>query len=1026
MFKNHAQSAIAATQAQSAAILEQAIGDALGIIQSFFRQDSAVTQLKIVFGEAVDVTVIDDLSQRLQANDFRFLPTIHVRPGAELPGANGAYDSTNNRILISAEFLASNVNHPAAIVNLLLEEIGHKLDRLFNAGIDSPGDEGAIFAAIVQGQTLSAETLAQLRSEDDRRIWSIDGQQIDVELETWTGTNGPDIYNGTSGNDTADGLNGDDTLNGNAGDDTLNGGNGQDTINGGDGNDRILGGDRFVPNNLNGDAGNDSIDSTYIGDRIDGGTENDLLEGGYLFFSSILGVRIIFDANNVAAPTTTGAFPVVGLIQNIETLYFDGTNQNDVLDASAASLNLTQQGFWRGWGGADLLVGGNGQEIISGGNGDDSLFGGNGDDEIFGDAGNDTLNGDGGNDALQDFAGINLFSGGSGDDILNGGIDIDTAKYNGARNTYTIERINNNEWIITDIAPNTDGDDGQDRLRDIEILQFSGNNLIPVSDLVGNLVDADAITNSITENAPNGTVISGLALSLSNSNTGTIYSLFDNAGGRFAINANSGVVTVADSTGLDYEAQTSHSITVQATAANGSFTKKTFTIQVNDVSFLPLEQDGMVDLVLGEDGSYVAIDPTTNTSIGPLVYNNGTTDNRITPTSYPGWEVVGAERVNDDPNGTIEYMWQNGSNFWYSTNLDTGNLISDNSELMAKEFDFEQDFNGDGNIGALPSTIESFGQITLKTNELGFYIANDGFTDTPITYNGAPVDSTTFAGWKVVGAELVNDLPLINGGEVAYMWQNGSSFWYSTINNPGNPVSGDDLLFQETEFEQDFNGDGITGLINGVTIESAGSTTLKGNFIGFYVANNGGTDIEITYADTPIGPETYPGWHILGAEIDGSDVKAMWRSNTGLFWYSTNNNSGSLVNPEAYEFTFQQDFDNDGYITQIGTSGNDILFGNGLNDRFLSGTGYDILTGGDGNDLFVYGGLVGNDEITINDFASGDLLDITSLGASVNSSAITFSQGLGSALVEFNGTTIAALNGIDPTILNFNNNLIFY
>ena len=44
------------------------------------------------------------------------------------------------------------------------------------------------------------------------------------------------------------------------------------------------------------------------------------------------------------------------------------------------------------------------------------------------------------------------------------------------------------------------------------------------------------------------------------------YSLSDNAGGRFTIDASTGVVTVADGSLLNHEAATSHQITVLATS----------------------------------------------------------------------------------------------------------------------------------------------------------------------------------------------------------------------------------------------------------------------------------------------------------------------------------------------------------------------------------------------------------------------------------------------------------------------------
>ena len=70
------------------------------------------------------------------------------------------------------------------------------------------------------------------------------------------------------------------------------------------------------------------------------------------------------------------------------------------------------------------------------------------------------------------------------------------------------------------------------------------------------------------------------------------YSLIDDAGGRFAIDATTGVVTVANAALLDYETNTSHQITVRPPTAPAS-TDQTFTIAVTDVApTTPTDSDG--------------------------------------------------------------------------------------------------------------------------------------------------------------------------------------------------------------------------------------------------------------------------------------------------------------------------------------------------------------------------------------------------------------------------------------------------
>ncbi|MFN9911974.1 MAG: cadherin repeat domain-containing protein, partial [Pirellulaceae bacterium] len=86
---------------------------------------------------------------------------------------------------------------------------------------------------------------------------------------------------------------------------------------------------------------------------------------------------------------------------------------------------------------------------------------------------------------------------------------------------------------------------------------------------VGAISDSNAAANSVAENAANGTVV-GVTASASDADatTNTItYSLDNNASGRFAIDSSTGVVTVADGAQLNFEAATSHSLTVRATSA---------------------------------------------------------------------------------------------------------------------------------------------------------------------------------------------------------------------------------------------------------------------------------------------------------------------------------------------------------------------------------------------------------------------------------------------------------------------------
>ncbi|EMI15277.1 Cadherin domain protein [Rhodopirellula maiorica SM1] len=103
--------------------------------------------------------------------------------------------------------------------------------------------------------------------------------------------------------------------------------------------------------------------------------------------------------------------------------------------------------------------------------------------------------------------------------------------------------------------------------------------------------DIDASANEVSENASTLSLV-GLtanATDADGTNNAVTYSLSDDAGGRFAIDTNTGVVTVAGS--FDYETQTSHTITVASQSSDGSTRFSSFTINVLDENEAPTAQN---------------------------------------------------------------------------------------------------------------------------------------------------------------------------------------------------------------------------------------------------------------------------------------------------------------------------------------------------------------------------------------------------------------------------------------------------
>ncbi len=263
-----------------------------------------------------------------------------------------------------------------------------------------------------------------------------------------------DIAPEKHGNDTLDGGKGDDSLVGSGGDDILRGGEGNDTL-GGDssdldvnfhGNDMLSGGegnDLLVGmggnDTLQGGSGNDSLHGGDGDDTLEGGEGNDYLAGNNGADTYRFGVGSGQDTINNGDNDAFGENPDVlelGLGITPDKVRLTRQNGNLLVELIETGDRLCVSGYFHFYkdaaspfaierikfaDGTSWDVGEVNRRVQVSTEGNDELYGYTGDDTIKGGDGYDTLYGLAGADLLEGGMDDDLLHGGSGNDILEGG-----------------------------------------------------------------------------------------------------------------------------------------------------------------------------------------------------------------------------------------------------------------------------------------------------------------------------------------------------------------------------------------------------------------------------------------------------------------------------------------------------------------------------------------------------------------------------------------------------------------------------
>jgi RTX calcium-binding nonapeptide repeat (4 copies)/Polysaccharide deacetylase len=174
---------MSSVETSSNPLFSAALDIALKKLSLFAKSPSFLEQMTLAFGSSWSPVIAQNLVTEL-ANGK--IPNIEVV--TELGGALGAYATDNNKIYLSQRFLQANQTNSQAIADVLLEEIGHSIDARLNK-VDSPGDEGEIFAALVNQRQFGSGELAGLKSQNDAKTLTINGQAVAVEQATYGSIN---------------------------------------------------------------------------------------------------------------------------------------------------------------------------------------------------------------------------------------------------------------------------------------------------------------------------------------------------------------------------------------------------------------------------------------------------------------------------------------------------------------------------------------------------------------------------------------------------------------------------------------------------------------------------------------------------------------------------------------------------------------------------------------------------------------------------------------------------------------------
>ncbi|PWC34901.1 hypothetical protein TSO221_30800, partial [Azospirillum sp. TSO22-1] len=466
--------------------------------------------------------------------------------------------------------------------------------------------------------------------------------------------------------------------------------------------------------------------------------------------------------------------------------------------------------------------------------------------------------------------------------------------------------------------------------------------------------DADPAANMVAENATTGTVVGVTALAADPDGNVVIYSLTDDAGGRFAIDAATGVVSVANGSLLDYEAATSHTIIVQATDAGGLATQQSFTIAVTNVVEVQTYTG-----TAGDDVGSTAAAPLDRWAMNGLGGNDTLTGSAQADTLTGG---AGDDVLDGGAGNDLFLVSGTGDGFDAVTGgsgSDTIQAGADGTVIGLKSLSGVEAISAGGHSGvgiagsALADALDFTGVALSGIGQIDGGAGSDtitGSSGADRILGGASGDSLIGAGGNdtLDGGTGADTLDGGAGSDtVSYATATAGVTLNLATGVHGGDAAGDQFIgvevFSGSTFNDSFTGDaGANSFFGG-----GGADTLSGGAGDDTLDGGAGVDSLIG----GLGNDTF--------YVETAGEAVVEANNEGTDTVRTTLNAYSLT-PYVENLTF----DGTGAFAGTGNAQNNRITGGGGDDTLTGGGGADTLDGGAGSDTASYASATGN--VTVN------------------------------------------------------------